>query len=202
MKLKNLSFDNIKKDAEGVLKGADNTYFKAYPDCYLKVYPEFLGYFERIKETGKIERHHLVISSHFVYGWMPTIMYLDLKTEELALKYLNAALKGYFLKSKELEVLKKTISGSMVGLSKLLHFVNPREYAIWDRRVFRYLTGARAQYGIENADMYLDYLAGMKKITEHEAYPALHEKIEKHFEYPLHPMRAIEIVMFETDRIR
>ena len=47
----------------------ENTY-------YFDSYFEFLKYFD---ELEKIDYHSLVISSHFTYGWIPTIITLDPK---------------------------------------------------------------------------------------------------------------------------
>jgi hypothetical protein len=46
------------------------------------------------------------------------------------------------------------INNSMVGVSKLLHFINPERYAIWDRRVASY-----PQRTYHWSGAYLDYLA-------------------------------------------
>jgi len=64
----NLTYEKLRSDAV-MFSIVEN-------DSYIEAYPEFLKYFASIE---KIERHHLIISSHFVYGWMPTIIHLDLK---------------------------------------------------------------------------------------------------------------------------
>jgi len=88
----------------------------------------------------------------------------------------------------------------MVGLSKLLHFINPTHYAIWDSRIFTYITEKKSQYGIAKAKNYLAYLKKLTEIENHEDYPKLHQLVQKHFKYPISPKRAIEILMFESDR--
>lgn len=90
----------------------------------------------------------------------------------------------------------------MVGLSKLLHFINPIEYAIWDSRIFRYLTEKKSSYGIDKPELYLDYLSGIKKIAKNKEYGKLHHLISRNFDYEINPTRVIEITMFETDRNR
>jgi len=191
MTVKNLNFQTLKSEVVN---------FQIPPnDSYIESYPEFLRYFENI---SLIEKHHLIISSHFVYGWMPTILNLETKEIDRALFLLNAVKAGYLLDLEEIKTLKKCINNSLVGLSKLLHYINPGNYAIWDSRIFRYLTGKKSAYGIDQPELYLQYLLGLNEICENKNYVELHSMIERKFDYQLTPMRAIEILMFETDRVR
>ena len=191
MKLKNLNYETLKRDAENFIFTENDSYFETYP--------EFLEYFKNIEE---IKKHHLIISSHFVYGWMPTIIHIDTRNIDKVLFLLNAAKYGHVLTVEEFKICKNCVNNSLVGLSKLLHFINPREYAIWDSRIFRYLTENKSTYGIDNPIIYLDYLQGINNISEHKDYRKLHTLIERYFNYQIEPMRAIEIIMFETDRKR
>jgi len=150
----------------------------------------------------RIEKHHLVIASHFVYGWMPTIIQLNLKQKDKVLCLLNATKNEHILNKSELEILKSSINNSLVGLSKLLHFINPKNYAIWDSRIFRYLTEKKSYYGIDEPEHYLKYLKGLEIIAKHKDYGKLHNIIARNFDYEIHPNRAIEITMFETERNR
>jgi hypothetical protein len=189
--LKNLNFETILKDAEKFVLTEN--------DSYIRTYPEFLKYFANIDQ---IKEHHLVIASHFVYGWMPTIIQLNLEQKDKVLFLLNAAKNGHILDKSELKILKNSINNSLVGLSKLLHFINPKDYAIWDSRIFRYLTEKKSSYGIDKPEHYLEYLNGLKIIAEHKYYGKLHDIIARNFDYEIYPNRAIEITMFETDRNR
>lgn len=191
MEFKNLSFENLMHDA-------DNFYLPQ-KDSYIEVYPVFIEYF---KSIPMIEKHHLFISSHFVYGWMPTIIHLDTDPSLISqvLFYLNAAKSGHILNSEELEIVQSCINNSMVGLSKLLHFINPRNYAIWDSRIIKYLTGNKYQYGIDKPENYLVYLQKLTEIAQHNNYTDLHSMIEGQLKYKITPMRAIELLMFQSDR--
>jgi hypothetical protein len=131
---------------------------------------------------------------------MPTIIHLDIKDIDQILLLLNAVKSGQILNRKEIQKLKSCINNSLVGLSKLLHFINPIDYAIWDRRIFKYITDKNSQYGIDKAENYLAYLESLKNIIAHKDYGDLHKLIENKFDYTISPMRAIEILMFETDR--
>jgi hypothetical protein len=191
MNFENLTFEKLSADAERFYIVGNNS--------YVETYPEFLKYFDSI---NLIEKHHLVISSHFVYGWMPTIIHINTKEIDKVLTLLNSVKAGHILGLEELEILKHCINKSMVGLSKLLHFINPEDYAIWDSRIYRYIKGKKSQYGIDKAENYSKYLSEIREISKHQSYPDLHLLIEKHFSYPLTSMRAIEILIFETERMR
>lgn len=188
-KLKNLTFNNISNDVENILKSAD--------DSYVQVYPEFINYFENL---DTIEKHHLVIASHFIYGWMPTIITLKTEKEKQVLTILNKVKSRVEIDVNELNILKKCINNSLVGVSKLLHFINPKDYAIWDSRIFRYLTEQKSTSGIQKPEIFIEYLAGVKRISKNKNFKKLHIEIEKSFSYRISPMRAIEYVMFETDK--
>jgi hypothetical protein len=191
--LKNLNFETILRDAEKFTLTENYSYAKSYG--------EFIKFFDNL-DAEEINEHHLVIASHFVYGWMPTIIHLNLEQKDKVLFLLNNVKSGHILSMDELEILKKSINNSLVGLSKLLHFINPRDYAIWDSRIFRYLTERKSSYGIDKPQNYLDYLKKIKNISENKDYGKLHDLISRYFEYDIYPTRAIEITMFETDRNR
>lgn len=72
----------------------------------------------------------------------------------------------------ELLFLKRSFNNSLVGVSKLLHFINPRVYAIWDSRVFSFLfPDIRAhKYRVEDPDLYLCYLDWIDHVTQDEVY--------------------------------
>jgi len=187
--MKNLTFDCISKDAK--------SFVITEGDSYVDTYPEFLKFFTNLKE---ITYHDLVISSHFVYGWMPTIIQLRIGEKKEVLGLLNEVKNGAELEIDQLEILKGTINNSMVGLSKLLHFINPKIYAIWDSRILRYITEHKSDSGISDPKNYLKYLCGIKEIKGHQNFPELHKLIQENFTYQIEPSRAIEIVMFEADR--
>lgn len=164
-------------------------------DSYIKTYREFLEYFRRL---DKITEHHAIIGISFTYSWMPTI--LEIKTDQLeqAVAILNAAKGGIDLFAQDLELLKKSFNNSLVGTSKLLHFINPERFAIWDSKVYRYLAGESPhQNRIGNCSYYIDYLRFCKYITKQPDFGGLHTSINEKVGYEVSPFRAVELVMFE-----
>lgn len=56
----------------------------------------------------------------------------------------------------ELHILKKVVNNSIVGVSKLLHFISPEVYTIWDSRVASYLE-VKDINNVQNFCNYLEY---------------------------------------------
>lgn len=160
-------------------------------DSYLKSYPEFIRYF---KDIDNINQHHLTIGVHFTYGWMPTIFEFQSGEFDVAIDILNRAKKGTIPSIEELQILKKLLNNSMVGTSKLLHFINPDKFAIWDSRVFRYLTGMEPyQNRIGNCQRYLEYLTLCQDLIAQPGFSILRERMKDH---AMTDLRAVEFIMF------
>ena len=164
---------------------------------YLNTYPFFVKYFNDIEV---IEKEHLIIASHFVYGWMPTIIDLNLKNVDDVLSILNKAKQGELLNEDELLIGKEAINNSIVGLSKLLHFINPKIYAIWDSRIFRFLTKKKSTYGISNPKNYIAYLHYLEALTKDKLIQGFQNNVNELMGYKVSAYRALEFTMFEADK--
>ena len=71
----------------------------------------------------------------------------------------NKVKQGHLISTQELQILKNAFNNSLVGVSKLLHFIQPEKYAIWDSRVFRFLSGNEPHVSIfKQPETYLSYL--------------------------------------------
>lgn len=106
-------------------------------DSYSIAYISLMSHFSRHVMNSWDDA---VVGLHIVYGWMPTIPRLAKITtwDESQKTSLVAALK----KAKkgtphdeEIELIRSFCNNSMVGASKLLHFLNPDVFPIWDSRV-------------------------------------------------------------------
>jgi len=163
-------------------------------------YPEFLKYFNDLKT---INRHNLTIGINFTYGWMPTIFDFRSDNFEEALDILNEAKKGKKLTVDNLILLKGLLNNSLVGTTKLLHFINPDNFAIWDSRVYRYLTSKEPHDNrIGNSNFYIDYLAFCNYLTKQTEFNSLQESIEKKVGYSMTAFRVAELVMFSNGVIQ
>lgn len=170
--------------------------YKVDKQTYDVSYREFLKYFNDITI---ITEHNLVISINFVYGWMPTIFDFRSDNFEEAIEILNNAKKGEIPTVKQLEILKGLFNKSLVGTSKLLHFINPEKFAIWDSRVYRYLTGQEAyNHRIGNCEAYLAFLNFCDFITRSKEYEKAHNSICNKLkpDYSLTKFRSAELIMY------
>ena len=168
--------------------------YKVDKQTYYVSYLEFLKYFSDI-ET--ITRHHLVIGINFTYGWMPTIFDFRSENFEEAVDILNKAKSGIVPTVEQLEILKGLFNNSLVGATKLLHFINPHKFAIWDSRVYRYLTGDTAHHNrIGNCESYLSFLKFCDYLTNEKEYEKAHNTICKKLGYQMTKMRTVELIMY------
>ena len=130
-----LTLEKLNLEFDGLLK---RQIISDVNKSYLNSYNEFIKFF---RNKDGIDKEDFIIGCHFVYGWMPTVLNLDLTyfDEYHILSNLFKVKNGNYLLSKEeLGQINKCINNSMVGTSKLLHFINPNIYAIWDSKIFSY----------------------------------------------------------------
>jgi hypothetical protein len=164
-------------------------------DSYLLSYPEFIAYFANLDE---ITRHNVIIAANFTYGWMPTI--LTFKSQDLAsaVAILNAARGQRVIDERELSALRHLIGNSLVAVSKLLHFVNPHLYAIWDRRVYTYINGSYSQVQIQKPRNYLAYLLNCHDTINDGRFKPVHASMNRKIGYDVTACRALELVMYRS----
>lgn len=180
------SQDRLLKDAESIVIPKE--------EQYLTAYKEFINYYENL---DKLSEHHTIIGISFTYSWMPTI--LDFRSNKMneATQILNYAKQGNRPSLTELDILKSCFNNSLVGSSKLLHFINPNKFAIWDSRVYRYLFNQTPHsYRVENNNTYLNYLYFCDHLINSSEINTLKKIVEEKVGYTITKMRAIELIFF------
>ena len=109
-------------------------------DSYILSYPHILSYF-----SGKttFDAADMVCGTHMVYGWMPTVLelYPETPNDDLAAgaTILTKAKDTGVLSDEEITSLASLVNHSLVGASKLLHFVKPDCFAIWDSKIYAFV---------------------------------------------------------------
>jgi len=183
--------DNI--STKNVLERSSCLEVDNHEDRYNKSYYHFVNYFSGKEE---LTEQDLVIGANFTYGWMPTI--LNFKSDEFtaAVSILNEAKRSERLSGEKILTLKRLINNSLVGVSKLLHFVNPDVYAIWDSRVCNFLTGKSYKQRVEKIDLFLSYLDLCKRVSSEPEFKAIHERHIEKTGFQITPMRTVEQIMF------
>lgn len=168
-------------------------------DSYIISYPHIISYFKNIEEL-KIE--DLVRGAHMVYGWMPTILSMDLKpsNKELSdiIQILNKAKTTFDLDDKEIMDVTSIVNNSLVGTSKLLHFISPEHFAIWDSRIYWFIhRDTPHNYRVNKIKNYRSYLTELKDVIKDADFPDFHKVVNEKVGYDVTPMRTIELVMFQ-----
>lgn len=120
---------------------------------YLSSCPLFIDFF---REKHRLSFSDVVIGCNLVYGWMPTSFKMKhdfYSSMPDTIRHLNAVEQGTVLTEQELETIAKVVNNSIVGSSKLLHFINPELYPIWDSRICRLILGTGSHYnGFQNSE--------------------------------------------------
>jgi hypothetical protein len=140
-------------------------------DPYIASYPHLLAYFSSKTEIAVAD---VVCGAHMVYGWMPAILALDTDAESdlpTAARLLNHVKSGKMLSCEEIKTLVNLVNNSLVGASKLLHFVSPSTYAIWDSKVYAFVHEKRPHnYRINNVETYAGYLSLLREQSKDERF--------------------------------
>jgi|SRR5699024_3466082 len=160
---------------------------------YNKSYYHFVKYFEGER---RLTEHDLIIAANFTYGWMPTILKFKSDEFNLAVSVINKAKEPQRISNEQLAILTRLMNNSIVGVSKLLHFINPSIYAIWDSRVCNFLTGKSHAYKVQNTELFWSYLDLCRRVTADPAFQAIHERHQTTVGYKITPMRTVEQIMF------
>ncbi|MDF1821050.1 MAG: hypothetical protein P1U64_05745 [Alcanivoracaceae bacterium] len=167
-------------------------------DSYIISYPHILSYFSGLKEIRDAD---VVRGAHMVYGWMPTV--LDLYPEspnktliEIA-ELLTQAKNKNTLSKTQIQDIASVVNNSLVGASKLLHFVVPHKYAIWDSKIYAFVHEKKAyNYRVNDVDLYVKYLEALEELEGKEQFGAFHRSVNGKIGYDVSCKRAIELIMF------
>lgn len=163
---------------------------------YLMSYPHFIQYFNNVKT---ITFHELTIGINFTYGWMPTIF--DYRSDKFTevLKILNKYKSGTIPDDREMTILRNNLNNSIVGTSKLLHFICPNLIPIWDSRVYKYLTDETAHgYRVDKVSNFRQYVAFCNNLISDPRFNQAKSRIERLVGYSMSPMRITDLVMYSS----
>jgi hypothetical protein len=161
------SFEEIveSQDVESIIKEMEKSKLNEPYEKLLK----FVGSYSGRDDLDLSDFYGL---AHCVYGWMPRMLIIK---EELDLKTLNKEWKSAKSVMRDCPDKKfypeliKLCGNSIVGLSKLLHFAYPGEYAIIDSNVYKALKGkdTTMPYGIEKRiPLYRNYIEWISGIND------------------------------------
>jgi hypothetical protein len=140
----------------------------------LTTYGPMLEFAKRNK--AEFDETTLIGLAHMVYGWMPTMIQ-------------NITIKDFFdwenlihAGSLDSDFLKKVMNltnDSIVGASKLLHFLNPEMYPIYDSRVYKTISGKEKHNLSKDVENYICYTRKLRLLAKESKVNPTFSKIEK-----------------------
>ncbi|MFP7655376.1 hypothetical protein [Chryseobacterium proteolyticum] len=163
-------------------------------NSYLISYPYFINYF---KLKDRLSKQDLICGVFMIYGWMPTILKnIDCTDIDKIVDLFNKAKSSdNILTEIEIENLKPFTNKSLVGLSKLLHFINPNVYPIWDSKICKYFFSNGFYSKIGNVSIYLEYVDAIKETIKF-GLPNDFDNLREQLGYKITDVRLIELVIF------
>lgn len=167
-------------------------------DSYLLSYPFLLNYFAA---KPSITPEEVVCGAHMAYGWMPTILDLYTKKPNIDLStaagLLNTVKVTGTLTDAQIEQLACLVNNSLVGASKLLHFISPHKFAIWDSKVYAFVYREKAHnYRLNNVSKYRHYLGLLSRHEQDSRFSGFHVSVNSKIGYEVSPFRALELIMY------
>ena len=138
--------------------------------------------------------------AHIVYGWMPTIL-KNLTFDDHINDHLIAArqindFQSAFNLVDGLET--SPINNSWVGLSKVLHFINPEFFPIWDSVVARNF--GVSDYKNKKKKIYTNYMKFISENLEFKSVSTVQDLFEKRANYTISNVRACEFILFTAPK--
>ncbi|WP_107879228.1 hypothetical protein [Neisseria animaloris] len=182
-------------------------------DSYIFSYPYILEFFStKFNSKNALDKHNFICGIHMIYGWMPHILKLNpIDDLDNIITILNNTQKKQEISDEDLLKLAKPINNlSVIGTSKLLHFIVPNSFAIWDTNVHEFICSKKL---IDNNNYiytknihtnkehiqipnYRAYLNLLTKIQENSKFNDFHNSVNTKIGYKVSPLRAIELIMF------
>lgn len=184
-------------------------------DGYHAAYPYLVSHLASLKEFGARE---FVVTAHMAFGWIGSecLLYGGADGLQKAGEALNRAAHGQPLSDGELTHMKNTVctaaalkkpwyegkGGSWVAVSKMLHFLRPDLYVIWDSRVGKYLTSRKwGGQRVCDAPTFRAYTEMCRQLACEPAFGTVHEDLNRRLGYEsmgfrMSALRALELVMF------
>jgi hypothetical protein len=177
--------------------------------------PYSMAYRALLSHSSGVQRmtwYAAVLGLHIVYGWMPTIpklgkiMQWDKVRRDQLTNALTKATLGYVPTDADLRTLKEFCNNSMIGASKLLHFLCPKRFPIWDSRVARvFLNNRRAGTQQVNAvEAWKCYQATLTGWSANQQVKKKCKELRKlaWFLAPVADVRLMELVLFHKTKPR
>ncbi len=197
---------------------------------YRYTYDRFLQYFRDRPASQPLTEQDLFVGFAMAHSWMATIKQLDPSTDTIrsAVECLNRVrgmrpdalgLHGVDRGRMPLEQMTQVETvieplrqflGSVVGTSRVLHFLNPLVFPIWDSVIHRYSDRSAPHATSDSLNRYLEYTYDVHTLIHHPdfdrlVYTPLSEALERAYQavsdryrtpQAMGKVRAVEFIMF------
>ncbi len=180
-------FGRLKKVSSGDLTELESVEVLSY----LTSYPVFLKFFQA---RPRIDRDTVILGASLIYSWMPTGLTLFDGIDRTA-EILESVRKGEDPTEEDLDQVASTVNNSMVGASKLLHFIQPERFPIYDSRVARFLGWPIYASAMRSVDRYQEYRALCGELVERPGFEKLAAGLSAQCG-KVSRLRAVELLMF------
>jgi hypothetical protein len=165
---------------------------------YILSYPHILSYFAG---RGPLDVTDFVRGAHLVYGWMPKVLKLHTQPPNLTLaqaaSLLESARTQGTISDEHLSKLVRVINNSLVGTSKLLHFVRPDVFPIWDSNVYGFVFEEKPHDGrVRDVAKFREFVRRVNAIRSEKRFGDFHASVNFKVGYEVSEPRAVELIMF------
>ena len=171
-------------------------------DQYLCVYDDLRRGIQAIRP---LNRRNVILIAHCVFGWMPTQLKINRKLIDRSTRILSRAGNG--LNAAELGTLARTFQTSrgksVVAAAKILHFIFPDKYPIWDKHIAKqWGTPSNGKRAARNCLAFTDALNNAINLRGGaEACAIMRNRLSRAgFVQKLTDLRVAELIVFQGPR--
>lgn len=115
---------------------------------------------------------------------------------DLAAELLTQVRHTGIVSDRDLAALRGLVNNSLVGASKLLHFVAPGHFAIWDSNIYAFVFEEQPHpYRLNKIEKYHIYLEKLGSLQRDARFDSFHQSVNSKIGYQVSKLRALELVM-------
>lgn len=172
---------------------------------YLSTYPDIINFAKAYTPNNARQFRQLAL---LVYGWMPRVLRIDPAHSQQAIAAITAASNANISNYQNIAI--QDIANclhSLVGASKLLHFINPNVFPIWDSKIQAFRNLPNGNYDMANIQNYHAYVDDVHNIIADQNFNAYYAAFVGVFnnrleqsninQYQVGAIRAVEVSAFE-----
>ncbi len=156
-----------------------------------------------VREFGsgqEMTARRAVIAASCAYSWMATIPSFDMGVVEEAANTLARVSQGPDPCAFKLDKLRQFTNRSVVGMSKVLHFVAPKKYPILDGNVKDYLKVHGQRVDTDSVISYLEYTQACRIAAKTTEGRKTHAIVRDRLGRNVTAIRALELVMYSAGK--